>query len=128
LDEKSEGEEKEKEKVEEEQKLEDNDVSFSRMKIVVHLMLAFLHNWFLLIDFLSFSRCCTNIPYATVSTIIIYPETSLQIQEKDARSARRARVNKEPVLGNVIHVRSQNGTQERRFQTGAHFQVRSHSN
>ncbi|XP_020615058.1 uncharacterized protein LOC110053194 isoform X2 [Orbicella faveolata] len=49
-------------------------------------------------------------------------------EEKDARSARRARVNEEPVSGNVIRVRSRNGTQERRFQTGAHFQVRSRSN
>ena len=58
-------------------------------------------------------------------TITIFPETILQNQEKDARSARRARLNVEPVRGNIIRIRSQNGIKQRRFQTGAHFQVRN---
>ena len=59
--------------------------------------------------------------------IFFYPETIFQNQEKDARAARRARVNSEPVLGTVIRIRSQTGIHERRFKTGAHFQVRSYS-
>ena len=66
-----------------------------------------------------------NIPYAIVCTIIVLPETILQNQEKAARSARKARLNEEPVLGNVIRIRSQNGILQRRFPTGAHFQVRN---
>ena len=45
----------------------------------------------------------------SVCTIIILPETILQNQEKAARSARKARLNIEPVQANVIRVRSQNG-------------------
>ena len=60
----------------------------------------------------------------SVCTIIILPETILQNQEKAARSARKARLNIEPVQGNVIRVRSQNGILQRRFPKEAHFQVR----
>ena len=69
-----------------------------------------------------------NIQYATVSRIIINPWPILQTQKKDARYARRERVNEEPVLGSVIRIRSRNGTRERRLETGAHFQVRSRRN
>ena len=94
------------------------------MKIVVRLILSFplalvvpfnSLTWFQS-DLKAVSCSCNNIRH-------------LQNQEKDAvRSARRAGVIVEPVLGNLIPVRSQNGTRQRKFQSGAHFQVRSCSN
>ena len=77
------------------------------------------------IDLKAVFFCFNNIPYATVCTIIVLPEMILQNQEKAARSARKARLNEEPELGNVIRIRSQNGILKRRFPTGAHFQVRN---